>query len=85
MLMRQLFYSSIVSYKTQHGFLTQFSNDLPQVTIILLSIFADICYLEVTYSSDLLNYTCTNICIKIPAAERYGSPLAVANLTTTDE
>lgn len=79
MLMRQLFYSLVASYKTQHIFITQSSNDLQQVTIILFSIFADICYLEVTYSSDLLNYSSTNICIKIPAAEWYGSPLAVAN------
>lgn len=69
MLMKELFYSLVDSYKTQQSFITQSSNNLSQVTIILLFIFADICYLEATYSSDLLNYIHTNICLKIPSAE----------------
>lgn len=69
MLMKKLFYSLVDSYKTQQSFITQFSNNLSQVTIILLFLFADICYLEETYSSDLLNYIQTNICLKIPSAE----------------
>lgn len=66
MLMKQLFYSLVVSYVTQHSFITQSSNNLSQVTIILLFLFANIFYLEETYSSDLLNYIHTNICIKFP-------------------
>lgn len=60
MLIKQLLYSFIVFYRAQHSFITQSSNNLPQITVYLGTIF--ICYLVVTYLSDLLTYIYANIC-----------------------